>query len=103
MPYLQNRMCASRNGPARPRAIGCEGAGVCAIASQERQENFSRTCWITFQRAGTCSSVSVTSSPILRSAPLPRGHAAGAGWVSRGALDCVDGERDWLDLPLAEG
>ena len=27
---------------------GCEGAGGCVIASQARQENFSRTCWITF-------------------------------------------------------
>jgi hypothetical protein len=35
-------------GPARPRAIGCDGAGGCVIASQVRQENFSRTCWITF-------------------------------------------------------
>jgi hypothetical protein len=26
-------------GPARPRAIGCEAAGVCAIVSQEREEN----------------------------------------------------------------
>jgi hypothetical protein len=31
-----------------PRAIGCEGAGGCVIASQLRQENFSRMCWITF-------------------------------------------------------
>ena len=29
-------------------AIGCEGAGGCVIASHVRQENFSRTCWITF-------------------------------------------------------
>jgi hypothetical protein len=34
--------------PARPRAIGCEGAGGWAIASQARQTNFSRTYWITF-------------------------------------------------------
>ena len=26
---------------ARPRAIGCEGAGGCVIASQARQEKFS--------------------------------------------------------------
>src|SRR5258708_24555363 len=37
-------MWASSIGPARPRAIGCDGAGVCAMVSQERQENFSRTC-----------------------------------------------------------
>src|SRR5262244_1743225 len=63
--YLQNRMWASSIGPARPRAIGCDGAGVCAMVSQSRQENFSRTCWMTFHDAGTCSSISVTSSPIL--------------------------------------
>ena len=38
------------------------------IASQARQENFSRTCWITFHWRGTSSSVSVTSSPSLRKA-----------------------------------
>ena len=31
-PYLANRTCASRPGPARPRAIGCDGAGGCVIA-----------------------------------------------------------------------
>ena len=53
-------------GPARPRGIGCDGAGGWVIASQARQENFSRTCWITFHCRGTSSSVSVTSSPSLR-------------------------------------
>ena len=40
-----------------------------------RQENFSRTCWITFHWRGTSSSVSVTSSPSLRK----RAAAARAG------------------------
>ena len=78
-PYLANRMWASRPGPARPRAIGCEGAGGCVIASQARQENFSRTCWITFHWRGTSSSVSVTSSPSLcKVAPPQHGQAAGS-------------------------
>jgi hypothetical protein len=66
--------------PARPRAIGCDGAGGWLIASQARQENFSRTCWITFHRLGTSSSVSVTSSSILRSGLSPQhGQTEGAG------------------------
>jgi hypothetical protein len=35
------------------------------MLSQERQENFSRTCWTTFHCRGMSSSISVTSSPIL--------------------------------------
>jgi hypothetical protein len=36
------------------------------IASQARQTNFSRTCWITFHWRGMSSSISVMSSPIVR-------------------------------------
>ncbi len=67
--YLANSTCVSSAGPARPRAIGCEGAGGWVIASQARQENFSRTCWITFHWRGTTSNVSVTSSPELAQHP----------------------------------
>ena len=49
------------------------------IVSQARQENFSRTCWITFHCRGMTSSVSVTSSPSLRSRPPQQGQADGAG------------------------
>jgi hypothetical protein len=42
------------------------------MASQARQENFSRTCAITFHWRGISSSVSVTSSPILRSLSSPQ-------------------------------
>jgi hypothetical protein len=33
-------MCASSCGPARPRAIGCDGAGGWVIAAHARHENF---------------------------------------------------------------
>ncbi len=66
-------------GPARPRAIGCEGAGGWLIASQRRQLTSSRTCSTTFQRRGSHSSVSVTSSPSLRTGPPHLGQAQGAG------------------------
>ena len=38
---LEARIVASRLGPARPRAIECEGAGGSVIPSQSRPENFS--------------------------------------------------------------
>ena len=78
-PYFAASTRASRFGPARPRAIGCEGAGGWLIASQERQLTFSRTCSTTFQRRGSHSSVSVTSSPSLRTGPPHLGQAQGAG------------------------
>jgi hypothetical protein len=62
-PYLPNSTSASSCGPARPRAIGCDGAGGCVIDSQVRHVHFSRTVSITFHCAGTRSSVSVMSSP----------------------------------------
>src|ERR687886_2068865 len=84
---------ASRFGPARPRAIGWKGAGGWVTVSQERQENRSRTVWMTFHRIGSTSSVSVTSSPSLDSLPPQQGQAAGPGrttrsrgrWAGRGA------------------
>ena len=58
---------------------GAMGRAAGSIASQARQE-LSRTCWITFHCRGTTSSVSVTSSPILRNViPPQHGHADGAG------------------------
>src|SRR6266702_6597266 len=54
---------ASRLGPAKPRGVTWKGAGGCAIVSQLRHENFSRTVWITFHCRGITSSVAVTSSP----------------------------------------
>jgi hypothetical protein len=50
------------------------------IASQARQTNFSRTRWIIFHWRGMSSSVSVTSSPILRNRLSPqRGQFADTG------------------------
>ncbi len=50
------------------------------MRSQSRQENFSRTCWMTFQLRGTTSRVSVTSSPSLdRRVPPQKVQAAGPG------------------------
>src|SRR5436853_2819658 len=86
--YLANRTWASSCGPARPRAIGWEGAGAWVMASHLRQENFSRTCWITFHCAGTCSSVSVMSSPSLRRIPPQPAQAVGAGWITRSRGRC---------------
>ena len=57
---------ASRLGPAKPRGIGCDGAGGSVIASQSRQENFSHTCSMIFQRRGSHSSVLVTTSASAR-------------------------------------
>src|SRR5260370_12214135 len=70
------------------------GAGAWVIFSQARQVNFSRTCRITFHCRGMTSSVSVMSSPNLRSRGLPqqrqtvgpgsttwsRGKRSGKGW-----------------------
>jgi hypothetical protein len=80
---LAHRIIASRLAPARARAIGWNGAGGCVIRSQERQVNFSRTVWITFQRRGTTSSVSVMSSPSFASLPPQQGHAVGLGTTTR--------------------
>ena len=85
---------ASRLGPAQPRDVTWNGAGAWLTFSHARQENFSRTCWMTFQLRGITSSVSVTSSPSLRSRALPqhrqvlgagstlrsRGRCSGKGW-----------------------
>src|SRR3954468_13331875 len=54
-PYLAKTPSAKRFGPARPRAIGWNGAGASVMASHERQDTFSRTCWINNQLAGTRS------------------------------------------------
>ena len=73
--------------------MGWKGAGGWVMLSQLRQENRSRTVWITFHRRGTTSRVSVMSSPSLASLPPQQGQATGAGittrsrgrWAGRGA------------------
>jgi len=46
---------ASRLGPAQPRGVTWNGAGAWLTFSHARQENFSRTCWMTFQLRGITS------------------------------------------------
>jgi hypothetical protein len=59
--------------PRQSRAASTwKGAGGWVIFSQSRQENFSRTVWITFHRRGITSSVSVTSSPSFDSRSDPQ-------------------------------
>ena len=88
-PNLAIITSARRFGPARPRGIGWKGAGFCAMVSQSRQEKRSRTCWITTQRAGIRSRVSVTSSPRgRRRAPPQQAQVVGLGWRMRSRGRC---------------
>jgi hypothetical protein len=73
--------------------MGWNGAGGWVMVSQVRQENRSRTVWMTFHLIGSISKVSVMSSPSLDSLPPQQGQAVGAGrttrsrgrWAGRGA------------------
>ena len=59
------------------------------IVSQSRQENFSRTVWMTFHARGITSSVSVTSSPSFdRRVPPQAGQEHGAGTTTRSRGRC---------------
>ena len=59
------------------------------IASHRRQENRSRTVWITFHWRGTTSSVSVTSSPSFDSFVEPQhGQLCGAAITIRSRGRC---------------
>jgi transposase len=68
-PNFEKATSATRFALARLRLIGWNGAGGWVFVSRDRQENFSRTCWMTNQRAGTRSNVAVTSSPNLLGTP----------------------------------
>ena len=59
------------------------------MVSQARQENFSRTVWITFHCRGITSSVSVMSSPSLASLPPHDGHEHGAEMTTRSRGRCA--------------
>ena len=88
-PYFSNRIMASRDGPAQPRGMAWNGAGGWAMASQSRQENFSRTVSTTFHWRGMTSSVRVTSSPsFLSRAPPQQGQALGGPITTRSRGKC---------------
>jgi len=88
-PNFSNRIMASRLGPAKPRGVTWNGAGGCAIVSQLRHENFSRTVWITFHCRGMTSSVSVMSSPSFDSFADPQqGQLSGAAMTMRSRGRC---------------
>lgn len=87
---------ASRLGPIQPRGVTWNGAGGWVIVAQARQENFSRTVWITFHWRGMLSSVSVTVSPSLHSLSEPQhGQVAGAGTTTRSRGRCSG--KGWRD------
>ena len=86
---LASRMVASSSGPARPRAMGWNGAGGWLMVSHARQAMRSRTVWTTFQCRGTTSRVSVTSSPSLDSRPWQHGQEVGPGITTRSRGRCA--------------
>src|ERR1019366_436955 len=88
---------ASKLGPIRPRGVTWKGAGAWSMVSQVRQENFSRTVWMTFHWRGTASMVSVTSSPSFeRFVPPQQEQEVGPGMTTR--------SRDtWAGNGLREG
>ena len=86
---LEQRSWPAGSGPPSRAAMTWKGAGAWLIVSQSRQVNFSRTCWITFHCRGMTSSVSVTSSPSLRSASPPQQlQAVGPGTTTRSRGRC---------------
>ena len=72
--YLATSTGASRPGPARPRAIGRDGASLCTIRSQRAHGSLGLTCRTTRKLVGTCSSISETSSPRRRKGPSQAGQ-----------------------------
>jgi hypothetical protein len=70
---------------------GRRGAGACVMASQARQENFSRTCAITFHWRGISSSVSVhilpdLAQPLVATAWADRNVIAKLNAAAKGAM-----------------
>jgi len=80
--------------PATRRCV--EWRWRLATFSQARQEDFSQTCSMTLQLRRISSSVSVLSSPSLRSPALPQHRqVAGAGSPTRSRGTCAgNGWRD---------
>src|SRR4051812_12982554 len=95
-------MVASRSGAARPGEMGWNGAAGWVILSHERQENFSRTVWITLLLRGMLSSVSVIISPSLASLPPQQGHVVGDASTTRSRGRCA-GSGPRIGLPRVKG
>lgn len=93
-------------GATEPRGLTWKGAGGWVIVSQFRQENLSRTVWITFHCRGMASSVSVISSPSFDSFDDPQqGQLSGARITTRRRGRCSrnglrDGRSRWKDLAV---
>ena len=65
-PNFSNSSMARKLGPAQPRGTTWNGAGGCVIASQSRQENFSRTVWMTFHSRGIAARLELSRDRIGR-------------------------------------
>ena len=101
-PNFSNSTIASRLGPAQARGMVWNGAGGWVIVSQARQENVSRTVWITFHWRGMLSSVSVIVSPSLQSLVRPAAGAAAGSRNDDALTRQVVGERLARRLPAGE-
>jgi hypothetical protein len=85
------RTCRRGSSPAgspRPRVIGWNGAGGCAIFSQARQENLSRTVWTTFHWRGITLALDVPAeldqfAAAIRTRARRRDHYPLARQISR--------------------
>ncbi len=74
--------CASKPGPARPRAIRRLGASACTILSQCVHASLGHTCWISPEVGGGILPGSrETSSPKAFSAPPQSGQAVSLGRI----------------------
>ena len=89
---MDTTTCASSPGPARPRGAGSAGANAWEIASQRVQASLGRTYRMTWKRAGTYSSTSVTSSPSADMVP-PR-------WLPPAAREIVTDLRTAMQILL---
>lgn len=86
-PNFKKATSARRFASARPRLIGWTGAGGRVIVSHDRQENFSRTCWMTNQRGGTRSASRRRPRRACSTRPRNTGTMTGPGRPGAAAAD----------------